>query len=1180
MSSTPTPTPPESVWGRRIGGPVLLAAILVLIVGGILAFTYTGRTKPRPPDPDLGAAMVANTRGVALMEQFKYAEAAKEFEEASKHAPDWLPARINLGIALLNQDKPEPLAQARAIFAEILAKDPDNKHAHYCLGIIALSRGPFAEAYPHFVAVNKLDPEDPDTWLRLGSTHPAGTRSKEARECFEQALKRSPYMNSARYNLSQILFETEPERAKSLTAEFEALKNADVETESDIRYGAMGKYADVIGRDPSVGGKPKPGIVPMFESPADFKVSLAPGVRWATSADLDPLTRAARVRFGGTMILFDYNRDGRPDVFLLAAVVENGKVRDLLLRNDGNHAFTDVTAAAGLAAPRPSLGCAAGDFDNDGFPDLVITGAGEQHLFRNQGNGTFLDVSVAAGLDSIKGVCLGCGWLDLDQDGDLDLVLARFADSPAGAGSFGPDAAKPLGGMEVFENVGEALPGKPGLTAKFRRDDRLPKVVPPAAPVAFVVSDLDHDRDLDVLVLPDRESPVFVQNDRLMRFQRANPAWFSDKPRRWNGGLVLDANHDERSDLFLLATDEPPVYLRSQGERDFVSGETNSPPLRQAVTVDLDMDGWADVVGLTPDGKAILLHNQADGRLRFHPDAFGLADQLPQSAHAIACADLDGDGGPDLLLWSDAGLHLRRTTGNGNRAVLIDATGTRDKGTGARTNADGIGTWIVAQSGTQWTGAERTTTTAGLGQSLLPTALGIGARGQADALRFRWPDGVIQAELGINGGAMVRIPEVNRKTTSCPVLMTWDGERFAFVTDCLGAGSLGESGPDGSVRPPRPEESIKIEAGQLKPKEGQYLLKLAEPMDEVLYLDRVQLDVVDHPADTTVYPDERFVSSGPQPTQALLAFRKRYVPKSATDHRGRDVTPLVLHRDRRAVEGFALRSWLGYAEDHTLTLDFGEIPAGEPRRWVLVLAGWTEYPYPESIYAATRAGVELHEPLLERLAPDGKTWESLGELGFPAGLPRVMTRELPGFQPNGKCILRIRTNMQVYWDQVTLAPIEETAATVKVTSLPPVRATLANRGFMQEILPDGRPPVAYDDAKTELVAVTKWKGNLTRLGDVTELVREADDRFVLCGPGDEITVRFDATTLPALPPGWERSFVLRTWGYCKDNSPTTVTGGEIGPLPFRGMHNYPHFGSTPPPTTDAALWQTRPASGR
>src|SRR5262249_10627348 len=186
-------------------------------------------------------------------------------------------------------------------------------------------------------------------------------------------------------------------------------------------------------------------------------------------------------------------------------------------------------------------------------------------------------------------------------------------------------------------------------------------------------------------------------------------------------------------------------------------------------------------------------------------------------------------------------------------------------------------------------------------------------------------------------------------------------------------------------------------------------------------------------------------------------------------------------------------------------LDFGDrlakLNPGE--RLFLVLAGWTEYPYPDATYAAAQAGVAPEPPVLERLGEDGK-WAVLGELGFPAGLPKVMTREVTGLLGGPHCVLRLRTNLQIYWDQVYAAPLAEVGRAapggrVRVTALGPARAELAARGFMQEVLPDGRQPVAYDDSRTEPVAITPWKGRFTRLGDVTELLREADDRFVLCG---------------------------------------------------------------------------------
>jgi hypothetical protein len=111
---------------------------------------------------------------------------------------------------------------------------------------------------------------------------------------------------------------------------------------------------------------------------------------------------------------------------------------------------------------------------------------------------------------------------------------------------------------------------------------------------------------------------------------------------------------------------------------------------------------------------------------------------------------------------------------------------------------------------------------------------------------------------------------------------------------------------------------------------------------------------------------------------------------------------------------------------------------------------------------------------------------------------------------------------------------------------------------MQEYSPDGKLPTIYDYDRQQTVAVSRLSGKMTRYGEVTELLRDRDDRFVIFGPGDELTVEFDAKKLPPLPPGWKRSFVLKTWGYCKDCSLFTATGDTIEPLPFQAMSKYPY----------------------
>jgi hypothetical protein len=111
---------------------------------------------------------------------------------------------------------------------------------------------------------------------------------------------------------------------------------------------------------------------------------------------------------------------------------------------------------------------------------------------------------------------------------------------------------------------------------------------------------------------------------------------------------------------------------------------------------------------------------------------------------------------------------------------------------------------------------------------------------------------------------------------------------------------------------------------------------------------------------------------------------------------------------------------------------------------------------------------------------------------------------------------------------------------------------------MQEYSPDGKEPTLYDYDRIDRVPVSRLSGRLTRYGAVTPLLRERDDRFVIFGPGDVLTVRFDARRLPPLPSGWKRSFVLKTWGYCKDAAPFTATGDTVRPLPFQAMSSYPY----------------------
>src|SRR5687767_14846354 len=138
------PVPPS----RRRRLFLVSGGLVALLLGILVACYFVFRPRPTPP-PDMTAAAEANLRGVGYMEQFHYHGAIDDFTEALKFAPDWTPAKINLGIALLNTATPENLQRAWNLFEEVLRQEPNHLHAHYCMGIIALHQNRLNEAYPH-----------------------------------------------------------------------------------------------------------------------------------------------------------------------------------------------------------------------------------------------------------------------------------------------------------------------------------------------------------------------------------------------------------------------------------------------------------------------------------------------------------------------------------------------------------------------------------------------------------------------------------------------------------------------------------------------------------------------------------------------------------------------------------------------------------------------------------------------------------------------------------------------------------------------------------------------------------------------------------------------------------------------------------------------------------------------
>jgi len=1207
------------------------------------------------PSDELEAVMAGHFKGLGHMERYKYRDAVSAFREVRRRAPGWIPGAINLAIALLNDEgvKAEAAKKAGAnpatsnfdealdLLADILDRDPNNPYAHYCRGIILEQQGRFADAYQHFKRVTEHDPNDAAAWYWMGATltdpgnpaQPAGP--KQAREqvaLFAKALDRDPYLTPAIYRMALASrFTGEPKKTKAL---FDLWKKIDPDRlepspgPGDLAgkvYGEMGRYATAIDPFP----RPEPAVeaaIPLnFEAARELQLKLPEGERWVKPSDFTgslTVVGRARARFGAAVAAFDADGDGQLDLFLASAVVGPEGVRDVLLLNKGDGRFEDASAAFGLPKDHPSLGVAAADFDADRHIDLFLTGNGDNRLLRNRGGKTYEDVSSMLKSVGPKALSLMARWLDLDQDGDLDLYVVNYCAVEYADKAFTGSGEPPPGlANTVYRNDGQPDPSS-GATAQGRTPvataygDALAKTglslalvpwteMPPLlggnrSHTGIALLDLDNDRDLDLVLAADNTTPVAVLNDRLGQFHEVAIEGIA-VAASVSGLLATHIDLDGRADLVASCSTGPVLAWRNTtvpttADNTRITFETwpiNATRWRSAQAIDLDLDGRADLLGLPvsrskPDDVALPLWARNEAK-RFVAKALSLGLENP-GLEGVTAVDLVGDPLPDILVIRPGETPaLARNLGNGQHWLALQLSGHwRVKPELMRTNSHAIGTRVVVEGQGIYVTYDHTTPDSGLGQSIAPVVLGLGNRQGADLVHLRWPDGVMQCELNEVGDRKLNLAENNRKTGSCPVLFTWNGQRFVCVGDFLGGGGLGYLIAPGVYSQPDRDEAVAIAADQLEPSDGVYRLSVTEPMDEIAYLDHLRLDVVDRPPGVSSAPDERFAPEGPRPTGRLLAWRTTIEPVRATDLAGRDVTETLRHWDRRTVDTFRRRwGWIGYAEDHAIILDFGDRLSryGPSDPLVLCLAGWVEYPYSQTNYAAATAGVTLQPPAIERRRNDGR-WEVIEpHAGYPAGMPRLMTLDMTGKLAGPHCVLRIKTNMECYYDQAFIAVRDRAVeASLRVKTLPVARAALGYRGYTREISPDGRQPLIYDYDYVDPAPLARFSGKLTRYGDVASLLQADDDQLCVVGPGDEVRIEFKASGLPPLLEGWTRSYVLRSFGYCKDADLFTATSDTVLPLPWRGMPAYPFAPEVTRPGDPAydsylRVYQTRPAGG-
>jgi hypothetical protein len=314
------------------------------------------------------------------------------------------------------------------------------------------------------------------------------------------------------------------------------------------------------------------------------------------------------------------------------------------------------------------------------------------------------------------------------------------------------------------------------------------------------------------------------------------------------------------------------------------------------------------------------------------------------------------------------------------------------------------------------------------------------------------------------------------------------------------------------------------------------------------------LMVVDHPANTEVFVDERFFLT-PTPPRLYLTAPPRPVAR-ALDHRGQDVTDLVRAADGRYLDRCGRGTFQGVAGEHWVEVDLGaDVPA---EGTVYLLAhGWL-HPTDSSINFALEQGNHPRPMPIVLDVPDGKGgWKQVGPpLGFPAGKNKTLVIRLDGIDgPGVPPRVRLRTNLEVFWDALSYARgLDESAC--KPVTLAPASAELLFRGIVRMRQADAGAPElpCYNEVVNTGQYWRDLVGFHTRFGDVRELVEKVDDRYVIMNSGDEVRMRF--TVPPGPPPGWRRDFVWVTDGWTKDGNLNTRWGKTVLPLPWHGMKDY------------------------